>query len=321
MTTTELARAPAGAPPILATPDQVGLLKRTLGADLTDDELALFGAVAQRRGLDPFAGQIHAVKRQGRMAIQTSIDGYRLIAERTGRYAGQLPPEWCGPDGVWRDVWLDKTSPPAAARVAVLRRDFDKPMWAIAHWTEYAANTHAWQKMKALMLAKCAEALALRKAFPAELSGLYTADEMDQADTPTALPAALDPEPDPGEDSRPVTEPHRRALMASLHAAGLDHENDRHNLVGWLTDGRTQSSVEITAGECAQAIVVADLVARGYAELAEDQQGVTPVWTPPRQGPFTRPINVAAARTWLAAQPVSGHTDAPADATPHEEAR
>lgn len=175
-------------------------VKAALAPDLDDDELKLFALVASRSGLDPFARQIFVIKRQGRVTFQTGIDGYRSIAARTGLYDGQDEPEFgpacgCGdkrPDGH-----------PEWATVRVWRKGVGRPLAATAHWHEYkpepgpsGRQDSMWVRMPRVMLAKVAEALALRKAFPYDPerragigADLYTADEMAQEDRQAATAA------------------------------------------------------------------------------------------------------------------------------------
>lgn len=167
-----------GVPELKFTQEQVELIKRTIARDATNDELALFLYQAKKTGLDPLARQIHFVKRGGKVAIQTAIDGYRLVADRTGKYAGNDDP-----------VFDDEEKPrKASVTVYKIVDGVRCAFTATARWDQYFPGEKQgfmWNKMPHLMLGKCAEALALRKAFPAELSGIYTNEEMEQAG-PTA---------------------------------------------------------------------------------------------------------------------------------------
>lgn len=177
--------------------EEVEIIKSQIAPGCSDQELKHFAKVCQKKGLDPFSKQIYALKRKTwdgdsngyieKMSIQTSIDGYRVIAARTGLYEGQMGPFWCGPDGKWIDVWLS-VQPPSACKVGALRKGCKEPFWCMAVYTSYVQTKRdgkpmaMWAKMPDLMLAKCAESLALRKAFPEDLSGIYTDDEMGSAD-------------------------------------------------------------------------------------------------------------------------------------------
>ena len=234
----------------MMTAEQVALIKRTIcrpkEREATDDELQLFRYQCERTGLDPFSRQIYAIFRKSggreQMTIQVGIDGLRLIAERTGRYAGQEGPFWCDEGGVWRETWMSGN--PLAAKVIVRKAIGGQLVetTAVAHWSEYVPTYNGkvlglWGTKPALMLAKCAEALALRKAFPAETSGLYVEEELDQEVHGTAAPSEQTQAIAAGEPTGPVIEPERveRILTAfrerklkyaqidlALGAAGID---------------------------------------------------------------------------------------------------
>lgn len=227
------------------TPDQIHLMRRTVARGASQDDLDLFVATCERTGLDPFSRQIYYLKRRQKDRegnwteigqIATSIDGLRVIAERSGEMDGQEL-AWCGPDGIWRDVWTAGT-PPAAARVLLYRKGCAHPFPGVARFDEYAQQKPSgeiagmWRKMPATMVAKCAEALALRKAFPAQLSGLYTGDELQQADNPEPTPRApstlvsATPEPPPAA-RRPADPP-----MADSPVAGENHSFTTPRFVG-----------------------------------------------------------------------------------------
>ncbi len=170
--------------------EEVQLIKDTICVGLTDNEFKLFMYQCSKMGLDPLVRQIYPVKRWnsalGResMIIQTGIDGSRLIADRTGRYFPGKDPE----------LVFDKDGGLVSAKSYIEKKTQDgdwREVGFTAYYCEYVGlgkngkPNHMWATKPRIMLAKCAEAMLLRKAFPSELSGAYIKEEMDQADNPT----------------------------------------------------------------------------------------------------------------------------------------
>jgi phage recombination protein Bet len=237
--------------------EQLKIIQRTVFPDGSPGEVQLFGIVCTRTGLDPFSKQIYAMKdRRGKVSFITGIDGLRAVASRNPHYAGQEGPFWCGEDGEWKDVWLSNEKPRAAKVGIRLRSPNSETVyttWAVAHWSEYGDTKNVWATKWRLMLAKCAEALALRKAFPNDLSGLYSDDEMGVEPQPEgaigqAPPAketvprsqqAIDniieqaeapPETKPTPEAE-KTPPHKDNFILMLRDKGIDSEDVAANII------------------------------------------------------------------------------------------
>jgi phage recombination protein Bet len=244
--------------PVNPIRESVDLIKRTVAKGCTDQELELFVRQCERTGLDPFARQIYAIKRYDAsvkaevMQTQVSIDGLRTLAANTGEMAGQEGPFWCGPTGVWHDVWLE-AEPPKAARVVVARiiPDGLAGFTGVALWDSYCQTkkdgtpTKMWEQMGPEMLAKCAEALALRKAFPQGLSGLYTGDEMAQS-TNVKPEMHSDPPrpPTPVPDESPMLPPPRPPESRTEGNPGVMRSRVARRLAG-LTVAQRSGALEL----------------------------------------------------------------------------
>lgn len=174
---------------------QIEILKNSICKGISTEEFEIFLMACKKTQLDPFMRQIYAVKRKIKkpdgswgeaMTIQTGIDGYRLIAERTEKYApGPEPTYICDANGM------------LLSATAYIKKQTKDGSWhsvsSSAYLEEFCQTfvdrstgekkpSGMWATMPRTMLAKCAEAQALRKAFPAEMSGVYTKEEMMQAD-------------------------------------------------------------------------------------------------------------------------------------------
>lgn len=177
-------------PPLSFGSDERQMIRDSFMPGASEGEAKAMIAVAEHMRLDPFKRQIHFVKRWNSelkrevWAFQTSIDGFRSMAEDTGEFCGTDEPEFTFEDCVNPATGEPTGKKELVARVRVHRKDFDKPFVGVARYSEFVQLTREghpnsmWARAPRNMLAKCAEAQAFRKAFPQDLAGVYSDDEM-----------------------------------------------------------------------------------------------------------------------------------------------
>lgn len=212
------------------TDEQRQMIRDTYANGANDKEFSVLIEIAKKRRLDPMLRQIHFVQRWNTelkrvvWAPQVSIDGLRAIAQRTGLYDGQDEPIFEERDG---SLYLCK--------VAVYRKDWLRPAVGIAYWSEYVQTTkdgsvtRMWRQMPHVMLSKVAESIALRKAFPEDLSGLFTAEEMMQAENGNEPERRSSPRQPKIVDEPQIAEPQQPAQLpapATTKTAPVHPAND-----------------------------------------------------------------------------------------------
>lgn len=268
--------------PLEFSSEQIELLRNGYAPGATETEFRMLLEVAKLRRLNPFLKQIHFVKRKSKddngnwretWTSQVSIDGLRAIAQRTGLYDGQ--------DDVTFE--RDKEGLILSARVAVYRKDWSRPAIGVARWSEYVQTTRDgtptkfWNTMPHVMIGKCAEALALRKAFPEDMSDLYTEEEMQQADnaqhTDTGTNGErMSPHAGPGESTNDAPKQSDRfdAILKSLLA--IDEWISRKGTITYQDVLTMRAQVGTKAKPSSMVKQISELVLSGEIAPAQRQE-------------------------------------------------
>lgn len=222
--------------------DMLEIIRRAVAPGAPDEVLELLFVKCKALGCDPLERFVHVIprsanvkdektgewRREIRWTIQGAIDLFRSIAEQSGDYGGQLGPFWSNDGKNWSDVWLE-AEPPKVCKIGVLRHTFKEPLWVVGTYDYYVPRDGKgnpvpgpfWRGEKgAHQLAKCVEELALRKAFPKKLGGVYGNEEMAQAARPTAMKAAAkvltDTTPEPPSPPSQPSQPEPTTIDAEI---------------------------------------------------------------------------------------------------------
>jgi len=183
------------------------LIRNSFAREATDAEFSVLMKVAILRNLNPLLKQIYFVKMKGVWTFQVSIDGLRALAQRTGQYGGQDEPVFA----------YDDKGQLLSCKVAVYRKDWLKPAVGVAFFKEFSSGQNLWVSKPHVMISKVAEAIALRKAFPEDLSGLYGEEEMEQSAAPARATVIV--------DDTPTAEPHLKSEPGDWDEESLSAEH------------------------------------------------------------------------------------------------
>jgi len=175
--------------------EELSVIKRNFAKDATDIEFHMFMGMCRHLNLNPFKNEVYFAKIKGKVTVMVSINGLRNRAIETGLWRGRTIPLFCGKDGVWKEIWTEQ-EPPFACKVGVKKAGIDEPQYAIAEWDAYVRKyegkpTGMWAQMGTHMLAKCAEALAIRLSFSTVTFGMYTHEEMNNVTASVITEKAL----------------------------------------------------------------------------------------------------------------------------------
>lgn len=256
------------------TASERDIILRTCCGGASEREAQQLIAIAEARGLNPIKGECYFVKRwdsesqSQKWAVQASIDSFRIKADETGLYDGQDEPEY---------EYKAGSEVPSLARVKVYRKGIGRPFVGVARYSEYVQTkkdgtpTKFWKNMPHTMLAKCAEGLGMRKAFPARFAGIYTREEMEQAETPREEPPH-DPQTGEVRESQPPPAPTAHSQMAA-------HLRLERELIGcadladlatvWARVNAEAKAGGITKAQRAELSAVKDRVKRSLDEMAQ----------------------------------------------------
>jgi phage recombination protein Bet len=242
--------------------DWQALVEAVFPGAQTLDSIRLALSYCKRRNLDPFKKVIHIVpvwdseQRKYVDTIWPGIAELRTTAFRTQQYAGADPTEF---GDIVEQTWQDgnrviKITYPAWAQLTVYRLVGGQRVpvpGPRVYWVEtYSAAGRSdvpnarWQRAPFQMLEKCAEAAALRRAFPEELGDEHAVDEAGAFTRDVTPPS---PDVDQPKASRTTG---NQALRAKLGGRKLSQPTEAEI-------ERSQAMLEaVLAGDEAQALIL-----------------------------------------------------------------